>query len=203
MTHLEKILSYCALAPNIEKYCERQKMFEKKHPIIAQAGPSLPLVGGMLTIAVLFNFGYLEFPALMVSMMGLMGVIVGSMLAWNALKKRTTRKKLGYSFGIFLDQNTSPEKTHAILEKLLRLPATPQTQELKSQLWALADKNLLPQCWWDDVENEIDAWVVSFERDILKAKLLDTTNTVETINSVDVGVETQTRPESSTHRVVL
>lgn len=181
MTHLEKILSYCKLAPNIEKYCERQKMFEKNHPIITQIGSSLPLLGGMLTIAVLFNFGYLEFPALMGSMIGLMGVNVVGMLAWNALEKRTTRKKLGYSFGIFLDQNTSPEQTQALLEKLLRLPATPQTQELKNQLWALADKNLLPQCWWDDVEEEMDAWVASHERNVLKAKLLEPEN-LPTVN---------------------
>lgn len=203
MTHLEKILSYCALAPNVEKYCEPKKVFQKTHPIVAEAGPFIPLLGGMLTMAALFKLGYVEFPAAMGSLIGLIGVNVVGILVWNALKKRTTQKKLGYSFGAFVDHDMSVEQTHAILEKLLRLPTTPQTQELKSQLWALADKNLLPQCWWDDVENEIDAWIGDFERDTLKSKLLDTAHTVGTVNTVEAGVETQTIPEPSTHRFVL
>lgn len=199
--HLEKLLEYCALAPNIEKYCERQRKFEEKHPIIAQTGSSLPLLGGMLTIAVLSYFGYLEFPVLMASLIGLMGVNVGAMLVWNALEKRKTHKKLGYSFGIFLDENTSPEQTQTILKKLLRLPATPQTQELKTQLWELASKNLLPMSWWNDVEREIDAWVASHERDVLKAKLLEP-DVLETISTVGVEPSVLTQ-KPSTHRVEL
>lgn len=198
MTHLEKLLAYCKLAPNIEKYCERQKKFEEKHPIVAQVGPFVPLIGGLLTTAVISWFGFIVFPALIWLIVGSMVLNTVVLVMWNALKKRATRKKLGYSFG--LDDLPSNRQTHAILEKLLRLPATPQTQELKSQLWALADKNLLPQCWWNDVEKEIDAWVVSHERDVFKAKLLEPEN----LETIAVEVEPTTPlAEPSHQRVVL
>lgn len=198
MTHLEKLFAHCKLAPNIEKYCERQKKFEEKHPIVVQVGPFVPLIGGLLTTAGISWFGFIVFPALIWLIVGSMVLNTVVLVMWNALKKRATRKKLGYSFG--LDDFPSKRQTHAILEKLLRLPATPQTQELKSQLWALADKNLLLQCWWNDVEKEIDALIASHERDVFKAKLLEP----EKLETIAVEVEpTHPLAEPSHQRVVL
>lgn len=198
MPHLEKLLEYCALAPNIEKYCEREIKFEEKHPIVAQLVPFVPLIGGVLIVVVFSYFGHLKFPAVIGLLMGSLLLTLGGFVMWNALKKRTTRKKLGYSFG--LEEYPRKGQTHAILEKLLRLPATPQTQELKKKLWSLADKNLLPWCWWRDVEKEINAWVASHERDVLKAKLLEPT-VLETI-AVDVE-PTIPISEHAHQRVVL
>lgn len=191
--HLEKLLEYCALAPNIEKYCEREK---KKHPIIGAV--PLVLVYGPLFISVLAILGSLRFPAFFWSFVGLSFLSLTGFPLWNRWKMLDTRKKLGYSFG--LEDYPSQERKYAILEKLLCLPATPQTQELKSQLWEWASKNFLPMSWWNDVEKEIDAWVASHERDVLKAKLLEP-DVLETISVVvKPALTTQ---GSSMHRVEL
>lgn len=199
MPHLEKLLEYCALAPNIEKYCEREIKFEEKHPIVAEVVlPLVPVIGGLvIAVGVLFWFGSIEFHTLCGLLMGSLLLNLGGLLTWSALKKRTTRKKLGYSFGF----EAYPRKgqTHAILEKLLRLPSTPQTQDLKKQLWSLADKNVLPWCWWNDVEKEINAWMASYERDALKAKLLEPT----VLETIAVEVEPATHLAEPSHQHVV
>lgn len=209
MTHLEKILAYCALAPNIEKYCARKKTFKEKHPTVAEAAPVFPMLAlSAITVSLLVWGDWNPLVLLGWLMIGLVGQL-GGLCVWNALTRRTTRKKVGYSWGIWERSETSEEETQQILEKLLRLPATPQTQELKNQLWELASRNLLPLQWWKDVEKEIDAWVASHEREVLRAKLLET-GSVETMTAAEVETETETETPSpsqsstpSAHRVVL
>lgn len=197
MTHLEKLLAYCALAPKIEPHWKRQKMLEEKHPFLIGAAPLHALLFPFLIVCGGSFFG--DFSSEQMWLMWLAGgVIFGAALfGWDASKRRQTRKKLGYSFGV-IEGATNEKQTHAILEKLLRLPA-PQTQELKSQLCSLADKNLLPECWWKDVEKEIDAWVASYEHDVLKVKLLESEN----LETIAVEVEPATHLAEPSHQHVV
>ena len=202
MTHLEKILSYCALAPNIETHWARRKEFTEKHPIIVGTQPFQPFFCSFLIVSGLSIFKELNFMQMWSMWLGGMVVFSAALFGWDAYKRRQTRKKLGYSFGV-IEDSADEKKTHAILEKLLRLPTTPQTQELKSQLWALADKNLLPRRWWLDVEKEIDAWIASHERDALKTKLLETHPENIVVSQEGVETPTSTMTSVSPQRVVV
>ena len=198
MTHLEKILSYCALASNIEPHWMRQKSFEKKYAIVMDYVPIHLLFTPLLIacgVSFLGNLG-LHYMALM----WIAGVCVSTagVLGWEVFKRCETRKKLGYSFGI-IEDTPNEKQANAILGKLLRLPTNPQTQDLKKQLCALAEKNALPNRWWTDVEKEIDAWIVSHERDVIKSKLL---GNLEAVN-VKQEDETQTSTIVSPQRVVV
>jgi len=200
MTHLEKILSYCKLAPNIEPSWKRQKSFEKKYAILMDYAPIHLLFIPFLIVFGVSFLGNLGLHQMVLMWIAGVCVSTAALFGWEVFKRRQTRRKLGYSFGIMEDA-PNEKQTHAILEKLLRLPTNPQTQDLKSQLWALADKNLLPNRWWTDVEKEIDEWIVSHERDALKSKLLDTEN-LEAVN-VKQEDEIQTSTTASPQRVVV
>lgn len=202
MTHFEKILSYCALAPNIETHWAGRKEFKEKHPIIVGMSPIQPFFCSFLIVSGLSIFKELNFMQMWSMWLGGMVIFSTALFGWDAYKRRQTRKKLGYSFGI-IEDSADEKKTHTILEKLLRLPTTPQTQDLKSQLWALADKNLLPNRWWLDVEKEIDAWIASHERDALKTKLLETHPQNIVVSQDRAETPTSTMTSASPQRVVV
>ena len=61
MTHFEKILSYCALAPNIETHWAGRKEFKEKHPIIVGMSPIQPFFCSFLIVSGLSIFKELNF----------------------------------------------------------------------------------------------------------------------------------------------
>jgi len=200
MTYLEKILSYCALANNIEQSWKRQKILAEKYPLLIEAAPIYIALFPSLILAGLSILGEFSFPQLLLMWPMGMCVFGAALFGWDAFKRHETRKKLGYSLGA-IEAAPNEKQIHVILEKMLRLPSTPQTQELKNQLWTLADKNLLPQCWWMDVEKELDAWIASNERNVLKTKLLNPEN-LETVNvKQEDGAQTSTI--ASPQRIVV